>query len=144
MKCRLETLKYICWLNDCFRVYVVSTIFQPCNGGDYLIIIGYEILNFPSWAYSSTKSRETVFSVPGGCYPRHGAQFNVPCLLVSTASYKGAYYYATISIRYRILFEEMRIRCQQSPKKGMAYMEFSKVEWVFATILVYSSSKCIQ
>ena len=35
-------------------------------------MIGYEILKFPwrpSRAYSSTKSRETVFCVPRGCYP---------------------------------------------------------------------------
>ena len=55
-------------LIDWIEFYAVSTIFQPCNGGDHWVnVISFEILKFswrPSRAHSSSKSSEKVFCMP--------------------------------------------------------------------------------
>ena len=58
---------YFYWLIDWFVFCAVSAIFQPSNSDDYSVNgLGYGLLKFPwrpSRAFSSSKSRETVYSL---------------------------------------------------------------------------------
>ena len=69
------------WLIDWIVFYAASAIFQPYNGGDsWLKVISFEILKCPWRPHESTLLRNPVkwsFACQGGCYPWHGAPFDV-------------------------------------------------------------------
>ena len=78
--CHLRNGFFFIWKID-WLIVLGFTPYRQYSSHVTAVTIGYEILKFPwrsSRAYSSTKSRETVFCVPRGCYPWHGAPFNVP------------------------------------------------------------------
>ena len=71
---------------DYIVFYAVLAIFRPYNGGDYIVLINdNQLWNFEvsfavltSLLFMSSKSSERSFACHGGCYPWHGAPFNVP------------------------------------------------------------------
>ena len=116
--------KIYLWLIDWIEFYAVSTIFQLCNGSECeWNVISFEILTFPWWpspAYSSSKSSETV-----DCVPRVGG----------VLSLTSGYILRPIRQTWYIYDKSLALICKQLVCKGLARM----VRWVIFLVPLFTN-----